>query len=152
MKISAFIFCCCATSFTVSVCAQNEKREVLAVAQQFFEALEKGDTSTFRSLFLDDARNDFVQEKDTNIRAGSRSPESFKFDKDRIIRERFLQDGVEIMIHNRIAIIWGSYNLWINDKFSHCGVDAFTLLKTDTGWKISSLSYSMETEGCNVKN
>ena len=152
MKIYAFIICCCITSITATVNAQNEKREVLAVTQQFFNALEKGDTATFRSLFLEDARNYFVQEKDANIRAGSRSPESFKFDKDRIIKERFLQDGVEIMIRNRIAIVWGSYNLWINDKFSHCGVDAFTLLKTDQGWKISSLSYSMETEGCNVKN
>jgi hypothetical protein len=48
-------------------------------------------------------------------------------------------------------VVWGSYNLWINDKFSHCGVDAFTLLKTDSGWKISSLSYSKETEGCTEK-
>jgi hypothetical protein len=150
MKIFVFISCCIILP-NVSVYAQDEKREVLAVAQQFFEALEKGDTATFRSLFLEEGRNYFVQEKDTNIRAGSRSPESFKFDKDRIVRERFLQDRVEIKIHNRIAMVWGYYNLWINDKFSHCGVDAFTLLKTDKGWKISSLSYSMETEGCDVK-
>jgi hypothetical protein len=58
---------------------------------------------------------------------------------------------VEVMVHNRIAMVWGSYNLWINDKFSHCGVDAFTLLKTEAGWKISSLSFSMETEGCQEK-
>ena len=105
---------------------------MLAIAQQFFDALEKGDTATFRSLFLDDARNYFVQEKDTKIRAGSRSPKSFKADKDRVVRERFIKDGVEVMVHNRIAMVWGSYNLWINDKFSHCGVDAFTLLKTDS--------------------
>jgi len=151
MNTLKFLLCCVIISSSISVNAQDEKKEVLAIAQQFFEALEQGDTTTLRSLFLDDARNYFVQEKDTKTRTGSRSPESFKADKDRVVRERFIKGGVDVMVHNRIAMVWGSYNLWINDKFSHCGVDAFTLLKTEAGWKISSLSYSMETEGCQKK-
>lgn len=151
MKTFVSLLCCIAISSNISVYAQDEKKEVLTIAHQFFEALEKGDTTTFRSLFLDDARNYFVQERDTKIRAGSQSPKSFRADKDRVVRERFIKDGVEVMVHNRIAMVWGSYNLWINDKFLHCGVDAFTLLKTDAGWKISSLSFSMETEGCQEK-
>jgi hypothetical protein len=148
-KIIHFTFCamlCCIQSW-----AQDEKREVLGVAQQFFDALEKGDTAAFRNLFVEDARTSFVQEKDAKVLAGSRSPKNFSFNKDRIVRERFLRDGVEVMVQNRIAMVWGPYNLWINDKFSHCGVDVFTMLKTDKGWKISSLSYSMESEGCNAK-
>ena len=150
MKSFIFLLCCFAT-LGINVYGQDEKKEVLAVAQQFFTALEKGDTATFRSLFLDDGRTYFVQEKDTKVTAGSQSPKNFKADKDRIVRERFIKDEVDVMIHNRIAVVWGSYNLWINDKFSHCGVDAFTLLKTEAGWKISSLSYSKETEGCQEK-
>ena len=151
MKTFIFLLCCFTISCVQRVHAQDDKREVLAIAQQFFDTLEKGDTTTLRSLFLDDAHNYFVQEKDTKIRAGSRSPKSFRADKDRVVRERFIKGGVEVMVHNRIAMVWGSYNLWINDQFSHCGVDAFTLLKTESGWKISSLSYSMETEGCQEK-
>ena len=151
MKIAAFIICCILTSITTSVYGQNENKEVLAIAKRFFDALEKGDTATFRSLFIDEARMYYIRERDAKVQAGSRSPESFSFDKDRIIRERFLEGGVEVMVHNRIAIVWGLYNLWINDKFSHCGVDAFTLLKTEAGWRISSLSYSMENEGCTIK-
>ena len=151
MKTFIFLLCCATISSSVRVYAQDEKKEVLAIAQQFFDALEKGDTTTLRSLFLDDARNYFVQERDTKIRAGSQSPKNFRADKDRVVRERFIKDGVEVMVHNRIAMVWGPYNLWINDKFSHCGVDAFTLLKTEAGWKISSLSFSMETEGCQEK-
>ena len=151
MKTFIFLACCFTISSSLRVYAQDDKKEVLAIAQQFFDALEKGDTTTLRSLYLNDARNFFVQEKDTKISEGSRSPKSFRADKDRVVRERFIKGGVEVMVHNRIAMVWGSYNLWINDQFSHCGVDAFTLLKTDTGWKISSLSYSMETEGCQGK-
>ena len=151
MKIPPSIYCCLLMSVTTIAYGQEEKREVLAITKQFFDALEKGDTATFRSLFIEDARNYFVQEKDTKVQAGSRSPKSFRFNNERIIRERFIENGVEVMVHNRIAVVWGLYNLWINDSFSHCGVDAFTLLKTEQGWKISSLSYSMETEGCTVK-
>jgi hypothetical protein len=152
MKSFISLLCCITILGCINVFGQEEeKKEVLAVAQQFFTALEKGDTATLRSLFLDDARTYFVQEKDTKIRAGSQSPKNFKADKDHVVRERFINDGVDVTVHNRIAVVWGSYNLWINDKFSHCGVDAFTLLKTDSGWKISSLSYSKETEGCTEK-
>lgn len=151
MKTFTTLLCCVAISANINVYGQDDKKEVLAIAQQFFSSLEKGDTVTLRSLFLDDARNYFVQEKDTKIRAGSRSPKSFNADKDRVVRERFIKDGVDVMVHNRIAVVWGSYNLWINDKFSHCGVDAFTLLKTEAGWKISSLSFCMESEGCQGK-
>lgn len=150
MKTFAFIFCCL-TSITSSVCAQDEKKEVLSVAQQFFHALETGDTVAFRNLFIDDARTYYVQEKDTKTRGGSSTPKNFRYNKERIVRERFIENGVEVMVHNRIAVVWGLYNLWINDKFSHCGVDVFTLLKTEQGWKISSLSYSMESEGCTTK-
>jgi hypothetical protein len=151
MKTFISLIFCIAISGNINVHAQDEKNEVLAIAEQFFTALEKGDTATLRSLFLDEARNYFVQERDTKVRAGSQLPKNFKADKDRIVRERFIKGGVDVMVHSRIAVVWGSYNLWINDKFSHCGVDAFTLLKTDAGWKISSLSYSMETEGCEEK-
>lgn len=149
MKI--FVSLLCVVAFSTTINAQDEKREVMAVAQQFFDALEKGDTVSFRGLFVEDGRNYFIQDKDSKAQSGSRSPKSFHYNKDRIVRERFIPGAVEVLIQGRIAVVWGKYNLWINDKFSHCGVDAFTMLKTDQGWKISALSYSMEYEGCDVK-
>ena len=29
------------------------------------------------------------------------------------------------------------YDFWIDGKYSHCGIDAFDLVKTSEGWKIS---------------
>ena len=86
MKALISILCCVAISGNINVHAQDEKKEVLAISQQFFSALEKGDTAALRSLFLDDALNYFVQERDTKVRTGSRSPKSFKADKDRVVR------------------------------------------------------------------
>jgi hypothetical protein len=44
--------------------------------------------------------------------------------------------------------VWAPYDLWVNKKFSHCGVDVFTLIKTNQGWKIASLVYTVEPDAC----
>ena len=135
----------CSTQY---VFAQQSKKEVLNVAQQFFDAMEQNDSVTFKSLFLPESYNYYIQEKDS-LRFGAQSPFGFKFSKERIIKERFSDADVSVQVHKRIAVIWGHYDLWVNNKFSHCGVDVFTLLKTNAGWKIASLAFSMDNEGCN---
>ena len=40
------------------------------------------------------------------------------------------------------------YDFHRDGEFSHCGVDAFTLVRTESGWKISGGVYTVETEGC----
>lgn len=131
------------------VFAQQDKQEVLHIVQQFFDAMENNDSLNFRNVFLAEAYNYYIQEKQDTVRAGGQSPFGFKFRNDRIIKERFADAGVNVQVHKRIAVVLGPYNLWVNNKFSHCGVDVFTLLKTEAGWKIASLAFSLEDEGCN---
>ena len=121
---------------------------MLDIVNQFFDAMEKNDSVRFRGVFLPDSYDYFIQEKQDSIRVGGRPSKSFKLNRDRIIKERLSNTGVMVQVHKRIAMVWGPYDLWVNNKFSHCGVDVFTLLKTKTGWKIASLAFSMETEGC----
>lgn len=54
----------------------------------------------------------------------------------------------KIMIHKEIAIVWTKYDFHREGKFSHCGVDAFNLIKAPGGWKISGIIYTVEKEGC----
>lgn len=54
----------------------------------------------------------------------------------------------EVQIHNRLATLWAPYDLYIDGQFSHCGIDVFTLLKTEDGWRISGGVFSMEKTGC----
>lgn len=148
MKRSFFVIVCL-TILSFQYCfAQQEKQEVLHLVDQFFDAMEKNDSVRFRNVFLPQAYNYYIQEKQDSIRVGGRSSLSFKLTPDRIIKERLLDTGVMVQIHKRIAMVWGPYDLWVNNKYSHCGVDVFTLLKTKAGWKIASLAFSMETEGC----
>jgi hypothetical protein len=75
-------------------------------------------------------------------------PFSFRSKPGEIIKERMRDSDVTVQVHQNIAAVWAPYDLWINDTYSHCGVDVFTLLKSSEGWKIASLSFTVEKEGC----
>lgn len=51
-------------------------------------------------------------------------------------------------VHNDLALVWGRYVFFVNGKISHCGVNAFHLVRTDGVWKIAGGSSSMEPQGC----
>ena len=39
--------------------------------------------------------------------------------------------------------MWTPDDFWTDGTFSHCGIDAFDLIKTDDGWKIAGGAFTM---------
>lgn len=57
----------------------------------------------------------------------------------------------KIEIDGNFAQVWVNYAFYLGTLFNHCGVDAFHLIKDETGtWKIFSGSDTRQKEGCNV--
>lgn len=54
----------------------------------------------------------------------------------------------KVLQQGSIAVVWAEYDFHLNGKFSHCGIDAFTMLQTESGWKIASVSDTRQTSGC----
>jgi hypothetical protein len=54
----------------------------------------------------------------------------------------------EVRVRGAIAQLWTRYDFHGNGTFSHCGVDAFNLVKTDEGWKIAGAMWTVERTGC----
>lgn len=135
---------------TSSLHAQNpqEKERVLDVVHKFFHALETQDTVAFREMFLEGAKNFAVRDLKDSIVVRGISVKDFRFRPGQIIKERMREATTEVKIHNNIAMVWAPYDLWVSEKFSHCGVDIFTLIKSSDGWKIASVSYTIDLEGC----
>ena len=52
----------------------------------------------------------------------------------------------EVRVHGLIATVWTPYDFWIDGKFSHCGIDAFDLVKTEEGWKLAGGTYTVESK------
>lgn len=62
------------------------------------------------------------------------------------IVERFWEPTV--LVHGPLAVLWTPYDIYRNGSFLHCGVDAFTLVRSASGWRIATVVYTVEPAGC----
>ena len=53
-----------------------------------------------------------------------------------------------IKIDGPLAMVWAPYKFYFNGVFSHCGVDAFQLVKINGEWKIQYLIDTRRKSGC----
>lgn len=66
---------------------------------------------------------------------------------DKIWDERL--SNTVVYLDGGIAQVWTEYSFYVGDEFSHCGVDAFHLIKDDTGsWKIIHLMDTRKKKAC----
>ena len=129
--------------------AQSKQREaVLHVVERFFDALEKQDTAALNEMYVEGGRNYSVFEAGDSLRIRYQDPSQIRFSPHQIIRERMRKETTAVQINGNIAMAWVPYDLWVNETFSHCGVDVFTLVKTSGEWKIATISYTIEKTGC----
>jgi len=53
-----------------------------------------------------------------------------------------------IQVDGAMANAWTPYEFWINDNFSHCGVNSFQLFNDGQGWKIIYLIDTRRKKDC----
>jgi hypothetical protein len=125
----------------------SERDAVLNVVQAFFDTMTAHDVDRAREILVPQGRFHAA-----NLRGDGRPDRSFAVEEyladlqasKQVMRERIWNP--EIKIQGRLATIWAPYDFWIDGKFSHCGVDAFDLIKTEKGWKIAGCVYTLETK------
>ena len=52
--------------------------------------------------------------------------------------------GATARVQDRVAQVWMPYDLYIANVWSHCGVDTFTLMKSEGRWRVAALIYTIE--------
>lgn len=116
----------------------SDQKSVIAVADSVLVALSSGDSTTLRRLTLDSAIVGGANERGTRLRTWA----LYINRKSADFTERGF--GATAMVQDRVAQVWFPYDLYVGSKWSHCGVDAFTLTKGPTGWRVASLIYTIE--------
>ena len=53
-----------------------------------------------------------------------------------------------VLVRRDLAHVWADYTLDLDGKRLHCGVDSFGLVRQDGQWRISSLTWTAEPDGC----
>ena len=122
----------------------RERQAILKVVQTFFDTMTAKDIDGAREILVPQGRFHAM-------RAGS-EPRSLANEEylaqlqasKQTMRERIWNPDVRV--HGAIATMWAPYDFWIDGKLSHCGVDAFDLIKTDKGWKIAGGVYTLESK------
>ncbi len=151
MKASFFLFFI--FSFT-SLYAQQSFTEADAkrLVDTFFEGFHKGDTIKMRSVMVPGA----VMQTAFATPDGKNMLSEGSVDKlldaianrpaEQVWEEKILD--YKVQVDGNLAHVWTPYEFWFNGSFSHCGANAFTMAKTDGGWKIIHLIDSRRKEGC----
>lgn len=131
------------------VTAQTETQQVMAVLNDFFTAVNTSDSAAFNKVFFKDAHM-FISRyvNDSTVYASRPAVKTSIFKPGVQYRETMRNKGVKIEVHQHIAMAWVPYDFYTDNTFSHCGIDVFTLMKTDSGWKIALIAYSVEKTGC----
>jgi len=116
-----------------------------------FEYMRKGDATLMPALFEDEATLEsvsFNKEGETMSRQSSISKfiEAVGQPHDEVWDERI--HSYDINIDGPLAIAWTPYSFYVGDKFSHCGVNVFTFIKSDGVWKIRQMRDTRRKTGC----
>ena len=123
----------------------SERKPVLDVVQKFFDTMAAKDDDRAKAVLLPDGQYYAVRNDPGGLVLRRRTHEEYlarmATGKDRPLERMW---DATVMVHDRIAMVWTPYDFHLNGKFTHSGVDVFTLVKTDGGWKIAGLVFTME--------
>ena len=116
---------------------------ILAPVQRLFDALELGDEALLRSAVDPSVVMHYSETLNGQTTFGSASVDALATritSSEAPLVERMwdpvvAQDGA-------LATVWGPYDFYVGSDLSHCGVDSFTLLNGESGWRIVGLSWT----------
>lgn len=131
--------------------AQNDTTGIKNAIGTFFEGMHTWDTTKISSSL--DSSIFFYSIM--NTKAGTRvEPETKEGFFGQVVslngkkyEERLL--SYDIRIDGSMAVAWTPYQFYFEGKFSHCGVNVFTLVKRGDSWKILGITDTRRRQGCN---
>ena len=123
--------------FTSVLYSQNE--DVKQVVVTFFKGFHAKDSITMKSVSSEKMILQSISESSKGNQLKNENPRSFYLSIATIppailFEERIL--NYSIQVDGAMAHVWTPYEFYVNNKFSHKGVNAFTLFKENDQWKI----------------
>jgi len=116
-----------------------------------FDAMRKGDSTMLKSVF---AKEMVLQSVSTNkegktvisVDSANDFAKAIGTPHKGVYDERIVYG--DIKIDGDLASVWAPYKFYVDNKFSHCGVDVFSLMKTPSGWKIIYIVDTRRKDNC----
>lgn len=132
----------------------TEKEAVGQTIRQLFTGMEKGDSALVSTAFTPEVTmvTIFRNRKQELVLQRESSLQEFLVavgtPHEAVWYEEFW--NLQIQIDGDFAQAWCEYAFYAGKNFSHCGVDAFQLIKMDGKWQIFHLADTRRKEGCAI--
>ncbi|WP_025740274.1 nuclear transport factor 2 family protein [Aquimarina pacifica] len=146
----------CSSVFSQKETSKNEidryKREVKETILDFFEGFHSGDTSKLNKVMSPQlVLQTIIRDKDSLVKVRSTSADKLikaiaNKPSDQKWEEKLL--SFTISANKDIANAWTPYEFYLNNSFSHCGVNIFQLYNDGKGWKIIALADTRHKQNC----
>ena len=132
-------------------CQSAEEEAVKKVVNSLFTAMRTSDTTLLKTIFSHDMVLQSIGQKadgstvlQTDKAAGFikavGAPHKEVYDERIVI--------TDVKIDGPLASVWTPYKFYVGARFSHCGVNVFTLMKTAKGWKIIYIVDTRRKNNC----
>ncbi len=150
--MKTILFCCIFFVCMVSNAQSAEEQAVQETIESFFEGFHEqdsvkikktiGEEIVLQTIGKNKEGNQMLRTAnfDNFLKSIVSIPKSTKFEE-KIISYSIQVDGA-------MANAWTAYEFWVNDGFSHCGVNSFQLFKDGEDWKIIYLVDTRRKENC----
>lgn len=150
LSLAAALFVATPAAAQVQPAAPSaDEAAILTVVDRFMQAISTNDNALMAELRLEGGFT-IVSRRDP---AGSDAPlvtrrvfSPSTSARPSANRERYWDPVVHV--RGGIAVVWTPYEFWIDGKTSHCGIDAFDMIKEKGVWKIANAMWTVEPEAC----
>lgn len=130
---------------------RNEESAIKKVINMLFTGMKTADSTLTRSAFATGSIMQTITTKEGKVTLRTESVDDFVKFIGTPHKERFDERIVftKILIDGPLASVWTDYKFYLDDKFSHCGVNSFQLVKGEQGWQIAHIIDTRRKDKCN---
>ena len=139
------------TSAFAQTTATTDEAAVRTTIKLMFDGMRKGDSTQIKNTFMPGATLQTIAKSKEGV-VSVRNDDIGKFAASVAKYPAFTLDerlsGMEIKIDAELATAWTPYVFYLQDKKSHCGVNAFTLVKANGNWAIQTIIDTRRKDNC----
>lgn len=127
---------------------EAQQQEVRRVIDRLFDGMRAADSAAVRAVFHPQARLQTTAVRDGQPLLRTDSIQTFLravgTPRTELWDERIA--NVEIRADGELASAWMDYAFYVDNRFSHCGVNALQLARTPSGWQIIQIADTRRRE------
>jgi len=129
----------------------SSEQAAINVVKTLFDGMRAGDSTMLRSVLHPAAhlQSSFTNKEGIPVLKGGSVDgwvKSVGTPHEEVYDEKIW--SYKVRVDDNLASVWTEYTFYVGEKLSHCGVNAFHIVNTAEGWKISHITDTRRRKDC----